>query len=80
MGIDLTAGNFEMINLMRAFVSEGVEFFTNLCSKRFGSVCTGALLLALTGKLNGKRVTTHWTCAKTLSARHPQIIVEADAL
>ncbi|HGH4684730.1 DJ-1/PfpI family protein [Enterobacter bugandensis] len=49
-------------------------------SKRFGSVCTGALLLALTGKLNGKRVTTHWACAKTLSARHPQIIVEADAL
>ncbi|MEM6159238.1 DJ-1/PfpI family protein [Erwinia sp. P6884] len=49
-------------------------------SKRFGSVCTGALLLALTGKLNGKRVTTHWACADTLSVRHPEVIVEADAL
>lgn len=49
-------------------------------SQRFGSVCTGALLLALTGKLNGKRVTTHWACADTLSLKHPEIIVEADAL
>lgn len=49
-------------------------------SKRFGSVCTGALLLALTGKLNGKRVTTHWASADTLSLKHPEVMVEADAL
>lgn len=49
-------------------------------SKRFGSVCTGALFLALTGRLNGKRVTTHWACADTLSLKHPEVIVEADAL
>lgn len=49
-------------------------------SQRFGSVCTGALLLALTGKLNGKRVTMHLACADTLSVKHPELIVEADAL
>ncbi|MBW9401292.1 helix-turn-helix domain-containing protein [Leclercia sp. EC_58] len=55
---------------------------TALCEKseRFGSVCTGALLLALTGKLNGKQVTTHWNCAELLSIRHPEIVVESDAL
>ncbi len=49
-------------------------------SSRYGSVCTGALLLALTGRLKGKRVTTHWACADVLSAKHPEITVEADAL
>jgi len=55
---------------------------TALCEKseRFGSVCTGALLLALTGKLSGKKVTTHWRCAELLSVRHPEIVVESDAL
>src|SRR6185437_1334192 len=28
--------------------------------KRFGSVCTGAFVLAAAGLLDGKRVATHW--------------------
>lgn len=48
--------------------------------RRFGSVCSGALLLAETGLLNGRRVTTHWSVAATLERRFPEIAVEIDAL
>lgn len=49
-------------------------------SRRFGSVCTGALLLAATGLLEGHRVTTHWAVAETLASRYPGIRVDADAI
>lgn len=49
-------------------------------SQRFGSVCSGALLLARTGLLEGKRVTTHWACAARLAALYPGVTVTADAL
>ena len=49
-------------------------------SRRYGSVCTGALLLAATGLLEGHRVTTHWSIAETLAARYPTIMVDADAI
>ncbi|MEM6049904.1 AraC family transcriptional regulator [Erwinia sp. P7711] len=50
-----------------------------LQSQRYGSICSGALLLAQTGLLKGKRVTTHWACASEL-ARYPEVRVDADAL
>jgi len=61
---------------------EALLAITRLCqrSERFGSVCSGALLLARTGLLEGKHVTTHWECAGLLAALHPGIIVDADAL
>lgn len=49
-------------------------------SQRYGSVCTGALLLAQTGLLHQRKVTTHWSVAKTLARRYPDIDVDADAL
>lgn len=49
-------------------------------SQRYGSVCSGALLLAQTGLLNGKKVTTHWACADALAMQLPDAQVEADAL
>lgn len=48
-------------------------------SRRFGSICSGALWLAQTGLLAGRRVTTHWRTATTLASRHPQLHVEPDA-
>lgn len=47
---------------------------------RTASVCTGAFLLAATGRLDGLRATTHWRFAATLARRHPRVSVEPDAL
>ncbi|MEN0037960.1 MAG: GlxA family transcriptional regulator [Cellvibrio sp.] len=49
-------------------------------ARRYGSVCTGALLLAQCGLLKKQRVTTHWACAKELSEAYPLLRVEEDAL
>lgn len=49
-------------------------------SRRYGSVCTGAFVLAATGLLDGRRATTHWASAEALAARYPGVTVEADAL
>jgi transcriptional regulator GlxA family with amidase domain len=42
------------------------------------SVCTGALLLAQTGLLQGKRATTHWAGLDLLGSIDPTIQVERD--
>lgn len=49
-------------------------------ARRFGSVCSGALPLAESGLLEGRRVTTHWAVADTLAKLFPGIRVEVDAL
>jgi transcriptional regulator GlxA family with amidase domain len=49
-------------------------------ARRFGSVCTGAFLLAAAGLLDGKRVTTHWVAARRLADAYPAIRVEEDAI
>ena len=48
--------------------------------RRYGSVCTGAFVLAATGLLDGKRVATHWNSAARLAAAYPGTCVEADAI
>jgi transcriptional regulator GlxA family with amidase domain len=48
-------------------------------ARRYGSICSGALLFARTGLLDGRRVTTHWKVAELLAERHPSLTVEADA-
>lgn len=47
---------------------------------RVASVCSGALVFARTGLLDGKRATTHWAAASTLRARHPAIDVDPAVL
>ncbi|MDX6617369.1 MAG: hypothetical protein QOD60_2460 [Solirubrobacterales bacterium] len=49
-------------------------------SRRVSSVCSGALLLAATGLLDGKRATTHWASCDELAARHPSIEVDPDSI
>ncbi|VUD67396.1 HTH-type transcriptional regulator CdhR [Thalassocella blandensis] len=45
-------------------------------SRRVVSVCGGALLLALSGLLDGRRATTHWRLLDTLQTRFPKVKVE----
>lgn len=47
---------------------------------RIASVCSGALVLAKTGLLDGLRATTHWRAADELAASHPAIDVDPTVL
>src|SRR5262245_29645818 len=49
-------------------------------SRRYGSVCSGAFLLAAAGLLDGRRVTTHWAVADRLAIEYPTLTVDRDAL
>ncbi|MDR6292279.1 MULTISPECIES: GlxA family transcriptional regulator [Inquilinus] len=48
--------------------------------RRLGSVCTGALLLAEAGLLDGRRAATHWNWCERLSRRYPAVRVEPDPI
>jgi len=47
---------------------------------RFGSVCTGAFVLAHYGLLRERRVATHWAACHRLAAMAPDARVDADAI
>ncbi|MFJ3905296.1 GlxA family transcriptional regulator [Streptomyces sp. NPDC090025] len=49
-------------------------------AERLVSVCTGALLLAEAGLLDGHRVTTHWLACDTLARRHPEVTVDPEPI
>lgn len=49
-------------------------------SERITAVCTGALVLAATGLLDGRRVTTHWASCAQLARRHPALEVLPDQI
>jgi len=49
-------------------------------ARRYGSVCTGAFLLAAAGLLEGKHVTTHWAAAARLAEMYPSVRVDEDAI
>ena len=44
------------------------------------SVCGGAFLLAETGLLKGRTVTTHWTYAQAFRDRFPDVVLDTDRL
>ncbi|MFC5202894.1 MULTISPECIES: GlxA family transcriptional regulator [Streptomyces] len=47
---------------------------------RLVSVCTGALLLARAGLLDGRRATTHWAYCDKLARDHPAVQVDPDPI
>ncbi|WP_448954422.1 GlxA family transcriptional regulator [Labrys neptuniae] len=44
------------------------------------SVCAGAFLLAETGLLAGRPVTTHWSFAQALAQRFPDLVIDTDRM
>jgi transcriptional regulator GlxA family with amidase domain len=49
-------------------------------AERLVSVCTGAVLLAEAGLLDGRRATTHWAYSATLARDHPAVEVDPDPI
>ncbi|MFE2032168.1 GlxA family transcriptional regulator [Streptomyces scopuliridis] len=47
---------------------------------RLVSICTGALLLAAAGLLDGRRATTHWIAADLLATHYPAVEVDPDPI
>src|SRR3546814_13741480 len=43
-----------------------------------GSVCAGAFVLAATGLMAGRRMTTHWSHAELLQERFPEVSVRSE--
>ena len=48
--------------------------------RRVDTVCTGALLAAEAGLLEGRRVTTHWARAERLASEFPSLDVDPDPI
>jgi AraC family transcriptional regulator, transcriptional activator FtrA len=48
--------------------------------RRIVSLCTGALILAAAGLLDGRRATTHWSECADLARRYPYVRVDPDVL
>lgn len=49
-------------------------------TRRMGSICTGAFILAETGLLDGRPATTHWYAARQLQANFPAVKVTEDRI
>lgn len=50
------------------------------CTRRIGSICTGAFVLARAGLLDNRRATTHWMEVARLAQEYPTVTVEPDAI
>ena len=61
--------------LKAAMVHEGTRTWLQRAAprtRRYGSVCTGAFVLASAGLLDGKRVATHWASCARLARTSPR--------
>jgi transcriptional regulator GlxA family with amidase domain len=48
--------------------------------RRLGSVCSGTFILAATGLLDGRRVTTHWAACDLFRRTFPAVVLDPDPI
>ncbi len=71
-GVDAACGDARLLGwLQRAAAAPGV---------RVSSVCSGSLLLAAAGLLDGRAATTHWSRTRSFRRRHPQVRLQPDRI
>jgi len=70
-GVEVAAADTDLVQWVRSRA---------LRARRFASVCTGAILLASTGLLDGRRAATHWSLCSELARRFPTVQVEPDPI
>lgn len=49
-------------------------------ARRYGSICTGAFILAEAGLLDGEHVTTHWYFCERLARDYPALTVDSEPI
>ncbi len=70
-GIDSAAADEALVDWVRGRAHQ---------ARRFASVCTGAVLLATSGLLDGRRAATHWSRCSELARRFPSVRVQPDPI
>jgi transcriptional regulator GlxA family with amidase domain len=71
------------LGALRASRSPALQAFVRRAAKssrRITSVCSGTVILAAAGLLDGLRATTHWQSATFLQRKYPKIRVESDRI
>jgi transcriptional regulator GlxA family with amidase domain len=67
----------------RALADARTRRFVQRCAERgarIASVCSGSLLLAAAGLLDGRRATTHWSRSAQFQREYPQVQLDADRI
>src|SRR5580692_6420169 len=77
----LLVAGFDGVSKVR-YESKFLNWLKDRCgsSRRFGSVCTGALVLAEAGLLDGRRATTHWNWCEELAHDYPRVTVDPNPI
>jgi transcriptional regulator GlxA family with amidase domain len=70
-GVDAASRNTCNVNFIKAVAARGT---------RVASVCSGAILLAEAGLLDGRRATTHWQRTRHFLSAYPQVKLEPDRI
>jgi transcriptional regulator GlxA family with amidase domain len=70
-GVDAAARCEKTLAFVGAIAKRGV---------RIASVCSGAIILAEAGLLDGRRATTHWQRTRQFVAAYPRVKLEADRI
>lgn len=70
-GVDEACGDAALRRWLQAAARRGL---------RIGSVCSGSLLLAAAGLLDGRAATTHWSRTRVFRQRHPQVLLQPDRI
>ncbi|WP_044564741.1 GlxA family transcriptional regulator [Azospirillum sp. B4] len=74
----MVAGALEMDSVPASLVD--LVGAASRASRRTASICTGALVLAQAGLLDGRRATTHWMVARALQRDFPRVRMEEDRI
>lgn len=70
-GVDATLADARLLRFVRRMAAAGV---------RVASVCSGSLLLAAAGLLDGHSATTHWSRTRQFRQRFPRVSLDADRI
>ncbi|MFD2206780.1 GlxA family transcriptional regulator [Kiloniella antarctica] len=72
-GVDNHLKNEQLAKILRGFIK-------NSSTNRLISICSGSLILAASGLLDGREATTHWSRAQMAKSMFPNVIWKLDTI